>query len=126
MLRGGYMHREAVVEGEVDGACSWSGGGRDGHNCACGRMGSVSALPSVLVPCQLVGINCLFEQLQGMSSLLCMVHPPALWSPLCRTHSNAQSSDGYRLAVSFPALLQLSWPDDIAMDNGRAVSESCT
>ena len=38
------MHREAVVEGEADGACSWSGGGWDGHNCACSRLGSVSTL----------------------------------------------------------------------------------
>ena len=39
------MHREAVVEGEADGACSWSGGGRDGHNCTCSCLGSVSFAP---------------------------------------------------------------------------------
>lgn len=38
------LRREAVVKGKADGACSGSGGGRNGHDCACGGLGTVSAL----------------------------------------------------------------------------------
>lgn len=42
------MRREAVVQGEADGALRWSGGRWDGHHCARGGLGAVSALSSSL------------------------------------------------------------------------------
>ena len=37
------MCREAVVPGEADGALRWRGGRWDGHHCARGGLGAVSA-----------------------------------------------------------------------------------
>ena len=42
------MCREAVVPGEADGALRWSGRCWDGHHCARGGLGPVSALSSSL------------------------------------------------------------------------------
>ena len=42
------MCREAVVPGKAHGALRWSGGRWDGHHCARGGLGVVSALSNSL------------------------------------------------------------------------------